>query len=173
MKLIATIHPKDVGLNDVPVDVTYRERRAARAVLRDDSGRIALIHGAAEQYYKLPGGGIEDGEDIAKALEREVIEEVGTKCTTDMELGSTEEWRVDESGALHQVSYAYLAKTVGPIGTPAFTDGELAEGFSVEWIDTLDEAVSLVRTIPYDSSTRVKFMTMRDAAILEAVKPLL
>lgn len=44
-----------------------------------DSGRLALIkrNRADEEYYVLPGGGIEPGEEPLQALQREVFEELG------------------------------------------------------------------------------------------------
>lgn len=60
-------------------------RRAARAILIDDVGRIVLIKrikpGQAP-YWTAPGGGVEDGDaSVEAALYRELAEELGAKAT--------------------------------------------------------------------------------------------
>ena len=43
----------------------------------------------AEKFglYSLPGGGIDDGEDVLTALKREILEETGCTCGSIAELG--------------------------------------------------------------------------------------
>lgn len=60
-------------------------RRAARAILIDDDGRLVLIKrtkpGQAP-YWTAPGGGVEDSDASAEAaLYRELAEELGAKAT--------------------------------------------------------------------------------------------
>jgi ADP-ribose pyrophosphatase YjhB (NUDIX family) len=60
-------------------------RRAARAVLIDDLGRLMLIRrtkpGQAP-YWTAPGGGVEDTDaSVAAALYRELAEELGAQVT--------------------------------------------------------------------------------------------
>ncbi|MEY7972310.1 NUDIX domain-containing protein [Saccharomonospora xinjiangensis] len=60
-------------------------RRAARAILIDDLGRLVLIKrikpGQAP-YWTAPGGGVEDTDDsVEAALYRELAEELGAKAT--------------------------------------------------------------------------------------------
>ena len=55
----------------------YPVREAARAVVMDAENNVALLRVANKNYYKLPGGGIEVGEDRISALKRECLEEIG------------------------------------------------------------------------------------------------
>ncbi|WP_233573833.1 NUDIX domain-containing protein [Amycolatopsis panacis] len=60
-------------------------RRAARAILIDDLGRLVLIKrtkpGQAP-YWTAPGGGVEDTDaSVEAALYRELAEELGAKAT--------------------------------------------------------------------------------------------
>ncbi|MGW5052356.1 NUDIX hydrolase [Actinokineospora sp. NPDC004072] len=60
-------------------------RRAARAILIDDLGRLVLIKrtkpGQAP-YWTAPGGGVEDTDaSVEAALYRELTEELGAKAT--------------------------------------------------------------------------------------------
>lgn len=47
------------------------------AAVRDDTGRILLIHKIDNDFWALPGGAMEIGESIADAAVREVQEETG------------------------------------------------------------------------------------------------
>ncbi|WP_067657258.1 NUDIX hydrolase [Nocardia harenae] len=50
---------------------------AVSAVVRDDQGRILMIHRTDNDRYSIPGGGMEVGETVAEAVIREVEEETG------------------------------------------------------------------------------------------------
>ncbi|MGY4100496.1 NUDIX hydrolase [Nocardia sp. R16R-3T] len=50
---------------------------AVSALVRDDLGRILMIHRTDNDKYSIPGGGLEAGETIAEAVIREVKEETG------------------------------------------------------------------------------------------------
>ena len=146
----------------------YYERHAARAVLSDSAGQIALVYAGHRGYYKLPGGGIDDGEDIAVALARELMEETGSVAKVSGELGQVVEWRDYEK--MKQVSYAFKASLVGEPGQPNFTDSELAEEFKIVWADDLATAIELVESQVAHEDIAVRFMATRDAAILRAAK---
>ncbi len=59
-------------------------RRAARAILIDDQGRLVLIRRtkpSQEPYWTAPGGGVEDSDSsIDAALYRELSEELGAEA---------------------------------------------------------------------------------------------
>jgi 8-oxo-dGTP pyrophosphatase MutT (NUDIX family) len=168
MDTILKITNSDIGLSDRPeVEATYTDRYAARAVLFDADGRVALIHGTVQDYYKLPGGGIDEGEGVLEALTRELLEEVGATARICDEIGRVEEWR--EHNGLHQVSDAYEAHLVGSLVEPSLEEEEIAEGFCVVWAK-INEAIELVRRRTAHDDPRVRFMAMRDAAILQHAK---
>lgn len=50
---------------------------AVTAVIRDDLGRILLIHRTDNDRWALPGGTVEIGESVPATLMREVLEETG------------------------------------------------------------------------------------------------
>lgn len=171
MKLLATIRQSDVDSTfGEDANVSYVERHAARAVLLDDRGRIALMYAGVNDYYKLPGGGVESGEDMHTALARELMEEVGANVRVISEIGRVEEWRVLKDDAMHQVSDAYIARVKGELQSPAFTDKELAEGFEVRWVNGFDEAMKLLADNMDHNKMNVRFMSMRDHSILSAAK---
>src|SRR5882672_9447042 len=66
--------------------VTVR-RQAARVILIDEAGRVLLFRGGdphrpdAGTWWFTPGGGLDDGETIEDAAQREVREETGYVVT--------------------------------------------------------------------------------------------
>lgn len=70
-------------------------RNSARSIIIRD-GKIAMIHSLKYDYYKFPGGGIENGENPVEAMIRETREEAGlvVKPETVKEYGYVH--RIDE-----------------------------------------------------------------------------
>jgi 8-oxo-dGTP diphosphatase len=71
--------------------VEYEPRYAVRVVAFNAAGQIAILYAAKDNYYKLPGGGMEpkegtevqnDPEDDAKNLEK--YEDCETACHREM-----------------------------------------------------------------------------------------
>lgn len=146
----------------------YFLRRAARVVLYDENSAIALMYAAQKDYYKLPGGGIDDGEEVQQALERELMEETGCVAKIVKELGIVEEWR--DSDSMHQVSYAFSATKTAQDSLPNFTQSEIDEGFELRWVKNIDEAIRLTESNAQRSDVSVSFMAQRDTAILRESK---
>ena len=77
MKLIKTITDKDIlGTEGLSL---AKPRLTARAIVKNKNNRYAVMYSKEFQLYSLPGGGVENGEDIEDALRREIAEETG--CT--------------------------------------------------------------------------------------------
>lgn len=172
MKNILTIKEQDIVPDSPIVDTsTFRKRGAARAVLLDDSGQVYLLNVSKHGYHKLPGGGIDDGEDIKQALERELMEEVGCKAKIVAELGTVIEYRNYDDGGLEQTSYCYLAKQVGEQVASALEEGELAEGMFEVKAKSIDDAIALLSQDEPDN-LEGKFIQKRDIAFLKAAKGL-
>lgn len=52
-------------------------RVSVKAVIKDNYGRVLLVK-EHNDYRVLPGGGIDHGESVQEALQRELVEEVGS-----------------------------------------------------------------------------------------------
>ena len=158
MDLIATLDFENTGTNTAG----FMERTAVRAVLTDENGMIALMHTQKNGFYKLPGGGVEDGEALTDALIRECKEETG--CTVEIvrEIGSIVEIRKEEQ--VVQTSTAYLARKIGLQGEPALTEKELEQQFRVVWVP-FDEALKNVGTVIRESSN-ARYVATRESLIL-------
>ena len=142
MEVLKIIRDADIG-SDFPAPASYRERRASRAIVFDRDGKIALLDATKKNYHKLPGGGIDEGEDIKTALDRELQEEIGCTVKNLRELGTIEEYR-NGNLRLHQLSYCFLADLDGEVGVPHLEDGEAADGFEIVWMN-LEDAIKTSR----------------------------
>ncbi|HEX4635349.1 MAG TPA: NUDIX domain-containing protein [Rhizomicrobium sp.] len=60
-----------------------KPRQAGRAILRDDAGRVLLIHFVLPNmtFWATPGGGMEPGETPLAAAIRELREELGIEVS--------------------------------------------------------------------------------------------
>lgn len=159
MKFFKTINPEKVDENGIP---EWKYRKAARAVVFNKDNRIGLLHVSSKNYYKLPGGGIEEGEDIKIALDRECEEELGVQVEVLKEIGSIIEYRAQFK--LHQTSYCFLAKTSSEKNAPNFTDEEKSSGFEIVWVEPKEalRLLSLKQTSDYEG----KFIEERDFCFL-------
>lgn len=144
--------------------IEYVKRTAVRAILQDlETKEIAIIHVSKGNYYKLPGGGVEDDEDHIVALTRELLEETGCRVTLDPSscFGKVEEFRND----LNQISYCYIANLVEDTGRRALTDLESAEGLSHSWV-SVDKAIELMKNAT-PTSELGRFIKFRDLYLVE------
>ena len=161
MKQIKLINPESVSEEEVK---NYRNREAARAIIFDENKLIALLHVKNENYYKLPGGGIEEGEDIFIALDRECKEEMGCEIEILNEIGLIVEYR--KIFNLKQTSHCYLAKLKGLKGKPDFTDSEKEKGFEEVWLP-YSEAIKVLNESNAVSTEGSSYIVPRDLAFLE------
>lgn len=128
-------------------------RHRAGGVLVED-GKVLLVHrikekdGIIDEYYVIPGGGIEEGETIEDATKRELKEEVGI----DVELTEPEPRYMIEGENGNQY-FSMVKKVSGIIGTsqgPEFTEpGYKNKGkYSTEMIPIQDIVRGKINMVP-------------------------
>jgi 8-oxo-dGTP pyrophosphatase MutT (NUDIX family) len=155
-------HTKVIGHKSP--DIKYVERSAVRAILYNAvNDQIAVVHIAKGNYFKLPGGGVEDDEDHTLAVAREVLEETGCKGVLEDKkyFARSEEWRND----LHQISYCFVVKLVEDTGKPEITELESQEGLTHTWLNIKD-ALRMMRDSQPDSELG-NFIKERDLFFVE------
>jgi len=162
MRLIATITDKDVTGRTLEIKGKYSSRTAARAIVFDSEGKIALLNAKKFGFHKLPGGGVEKGEDIKGALERELKEEIGCKVKITKELGKTIE--IKNGYMQKQESFCYVANVLSRCDSSLTKEEKEDLGAEVEWV-TLDDAIKIFeKDNPKDYTA--KFIRYRDLIFL-------
>ena len=114
-----------------PSDLDEIYRVAVRGIIFIE-GKLLMIENSMGEL-KLPGGGIDDGEDDYKALVREVKEETGYDVIIDTiePFGEIEEKRMStiEPKIWHQISRLYFCKVNPTKGQCNYTEDETRLGF--------------------------------------------
>lgn len=170
MNIIAEITDEMFGLEQVPFN-NPKVRYGARGIVKKENGLIAVFHKKAKNEYKLPGGGIDEGETPEEAFEREVLEEAGCEVKDITLLGITKELKSKEN--FQQVSYVFTSIVTKDTGNVQMTQKEIDEGGSLLWLtpeDALEKITNCANELKasdYDSVYRTKFMNYRDREILK------
>jgi 8-oxo-dGTP diphosphatase len=164
VKHLLTLTNVDLGLPSPENKDGYKTRDAARAVVTDAKGRVPLLFVSKYKYHKLPGGGVEAGEDMKLALARELVEEIGCVAEVTGEVGEIIEYRDDWQEK--QTSHCYTAKQTGEAQEPDFTEKEKAEGFMIKWAESIEDAILLLEN---DQPTNYegRFIQKRDLTFLQ------
>ena len=143
-------------------------REASRAVLIDENGLVPLLFVSRLNYHKLPGGGVDKGETKEQALEREILEEVGSRIKIVEEIGKVIEIRSKFN--VKQVSYCYLGKILSK-GEPNFTEEELRDGFRLVWVN-LEKAISMLEN-ESPGNYQGSLIKQRDLVVLKEARKML
>lgn len=125
-----------IDLKNYKENGTVGKRPSVRGVIIKN-GKIAMMHSLKYDYYKLPGGGIEEGEELRDTLVREVKEESGlvVKKDTIKEFGYV---RRIEKGMFEDIfmqeNYYFLCDVEDNISSQELDDYEAEEGFTLEFV---------------------------------------
>lgn len=109
LKCIKLVTDEDLGLEITELNNPYT-RYGARGIVARSDGKIALFYKAKMNEYKLPGGGIDPGEQPIDAFKREIMEEVGCEICNIKPLGYTEERKGKTN--FKQISFFFIAKFI-------------------------------------------------------------
>lgn len=117
------------------------QRNAARAIVLDGEDILMLY---TERYhdYTIPGGGVDEGEDIIAGMVRELQEETGAQNIHSIKpFGLFEEfhpWFKDNADVVHMLSYCYTCKINRQLGKTNYEDYEQKNGMKPVWINIHD-----------------------------------
>ncbi len=164
MRLLFELDTKDYDLGGKAF-----VRPSVRGIIIRD-GKVAMVHSLKYDYYKFPGGGIEDGESLTQALVREVAEESGLQVIPES---------IREYGLVHRVqksdladifiqdNYYFLCDAEAEVQSQHLDDYEAKERFTLEFVD-LEQAIRTNRYV--DHGPKDQIMLEREAKVLELIK---
>lgn len=169
MNIIGTITEDNFERKSTPEKwSSYRTRPAARAILLNELSEIALMHVSKHHYFKLPGGGMDDGESAQDALMRELAEEVGTQAIDIIaEIGQVDEYR--DRWEVKSTHYGFVAKVIGELNRPERTEKEIEHGYETIWAKDINEAIELVQS-GKPAEYGQDFEKQRELTFLESAK---
>ena len=169
MNCIRVLVDEDFGLKSVEFN-NPRIRKGARGIIINSDGKIAVFNKASKNEYKLPGGGIDEGENPEEAFKREALEETGCEIEIINSLGTIEEHKSLDN--FKQTSYIFVAKVVNDTHKLNLTQKEKDEGAQLLWVDDT-EALKLItdcydklKESKYENLYHSKFIVLRDSFIL-------
>lgn len=140
MKTLKTLDRKDYNQSD-----KITKRIASRAIIyRGDE--IAMIKCEKYNYYKFPGGGVEDGESLIDTLKRETKEETGLtiidstikrKCY----IKEIHKCNFNEDTIFEQESYYFIASAKDEVVPLKLDEYEEKLGYHLEFT-TINNAIN-------------------------------
>ncbi len=153
--------------NYEPDRYTLVTRQAVRAVIFND-GKLLMIH-TNRGDYKFPGGGVDEGEDFATALKREVSEESGYELMSAGEkLGVVTQRNIDiknENGVFEMYSHYFLCGITDKLDDQQLDDYEREQEFSPVWISVSD-AISANEAVFNSGSGVINSWVERELLVL-------
>ncbi len=170
MKLIAKITDIEIGENIIDYK-NPRMRKAARGIVLNEKGEIALLHKKNKNEYKLPGGGMEEDETKEIAFQREILEETGCNVEIMEYMGYTEE--IKSHSSFVQTSYVFISKVISNTNQLHLTQKEIEEGGELVWVmpevalPLIQESFHNLKPSQYDDVYSTKFIVKRDEMILK------
>ncbi|MCF0115449.1 MAG: NUDIX domain-containing protein [Erysipelotrichaceae bacterium] len=114
-------------------------RPSSRAIIIKDN-KVAMIHSATYDYYKFPGGGIDEGESKEEAMIREVLEETGLKVIPSS---------IKEYGLVHRIekgkcepifeqdNYYYFCDVEEELQEQSLSEYEKVHDFHLVYVDAM------------------------------------
>lgn len=173
---ILTLRDKDIFINAlIDTNIVWKDRITGKAVIFDKDLHIALIGNKVNEFFLLPGGGIEEGEEIIDGIKRECKEETGCDVSILGLIGSAEDFRARDSK--HCISYGYFAEVVS-MGNRNLTESEKDIGAYVKWVPINDAIQIFIEQEKQVKIGNVKFYNtcfniLRDSLFIRLAKDLI
>ena len=165
MRMLFDIDKMDYG------DCTHTfTRNSARSIIIRNE-KIAMIHSQKYDYYKFPGGGIENGESPIEAMIRETREEAGLIVIpeTIREYGYVHRIQrsdYDATECFIQDNYYYLCDAMDRLASQNLDDYEAKESYQLEFTEPI-LAIKKNRNVKESPYNQIMFE--REARVLESL----
>lgn len=132
MEYIATISDKDIFPNkETSLVSEWVLRKTVKIIIKNVEGKIALVTNPVHNCFLLPGGGIDQDEEIITAANRESREEAFYSIIKPEIFGVTEEYHARD-GKRYE-TYGVFAHTGETASEDLRTEEEKKNGLNVIW----------------------------------------
>ena len=143
-------------------------RDSARSIIISNK-KLAMIHSTKYDYYKFPGGGIENGEDPITAMVRETCEEAGlvVKPETVKEYGYVHRIQrsdMDVTECFVQDNYYYLCQVEDTVVAQCLDNYEAQENYVLEYVTP---QIAIMKNRSVSQSPYNPMMFEREAKVIE------
>lgn len=143
-------------------------RNSARSIIIRDC-KIAMIHSLKYDYYKFPGGGIENEENPVEAMMRETQEEAGLIVIPESvrEYGFVHRIQksdTDPTECFVQDNYYFLCDAMDRLTSQKLDDYEAKESYQLEFISP---SIAIKKNRSVKESPYNQMMFEREARVLE------
>lgn len=157
-------------IEGIPAERIY-ERIAARAIVLKGED-ILLIYTRRYNDYSIPGGGVDQNEDVKDGLLRELAEETGAQNVKVIEpFGLYEEYRstyYDGFDVMHMVSHFYICDADRVLGEAEPEDYEVKNGSVAKWVN-IYEAIDFNRKVIQANENSMGLSIKRETFMLEKI----
>ena len=163
MRLLFEIDKKDYD------NCTYSFiRNSARSIIISDN-KLAMVHSLKYDYYKFPGGGIENGETPISAMIRKTREEAGlvVKPNTIKEYGYVHRINksdVDDAECFIQDNYYFLCDAEAEKRPQHLDHYEANESYTLEFVRPM---VAIMKNRSVANSPHNPIMFERESKVIE------
>lgn len=139
MRLLkSTVHTDIAHLTPSQLSSKSFYRQAARAIIVNGE-EILMLYTERYQDYSIPGGGVDEGEEIRAGLIRELEEETGAKGIQILaEFGRYEEyrpWYRDDFEVVHMDSFCFVCSISAELGETKLESYEIKNGMRPVWVN--------------------------------------
>ena len=161
-----------IDLNDYEHNYIVYKRPSARGIILSGD-KIALVYSKKEKYYKFPGGGIKENEDMHTALIREVREEVGLTVIPEsiIEFGSVmrrQKSNYSPDTIFEQENFYFLCKAEKYVSDQELDDYEKDAEFVLRFVN-IEDAIKTNRNY-HSNHLFNEIMIKREEKVLQLVK---
>lgn len=169
------VHPSIQIENLSPCHHQSFTRIATRAIVIRDN-KILLMFTKRYNDYSLPGGGVDEGEDLLTGFKRELAEETGAVGIKSVQaFGLYEEYRPHKSdkhnpecSIMHMLSYCYSCEIGEHLGANKLEDYEVNNGMQVCWVHIDDAIQHNINTMQNDKKQGLSIQ--RETYLMQQIK---
>lgn len=113
-------------------------RHAARGIIIKGQD-ILLLYTKRYHDYSLPGGGLDEGEDVVAGLMRELQEETGAQGARNVKAFARYDeyrpWYKADADIIHMISHCYVCDIDEQLGETAYESYEIGNGMKPLWMN--------------------------------------